>query len=81
MTNGKMGKRSLREALLTVLEQAEQPLPANDLIAQALEQHPLPGKTPRATAAAQLTDLVKAGTLVRPRRGVYALPATNVEQA
>jgi hypothetical protein len=79
MTNAKPETRSLREALLAVLEGAPQPLPAKDLITQALELHPLPGKTPRATAAAQLTGLVKAGTLVRPQRAVYALPATDKE--
>jgi hypothetical protein len=81
MTTWKAETQSLREALLAVLEQAAQPLTAKELITQALELHPLPGKTPRATAAAQLTGLVKTGTLVRPNRAVYALPTTDVEEA
>ena len=79
METEKAQTKSLREALLAVLQHAAQPLPAKELINQALELHPLPGKTPRATAAAQLTALVNAGTVCRPRRAIYALPATEEE--
>lgn len=66
--------KSLREAILAVLADAGEPMPAKELVTRALELHPLPGKTPRATAAAQLAALVKAGAVVRPERAVYALP-------
>jgi len=65
--------KSLREAILAVLGKAGKPTPAKELVTQALELHPLPGKTPRATAAAQLAALVKTGTVVRTDRAVYAL--------
>ncbi len=72
--------KSLREAILAVLNKAGKPIPAKELITRALELHPLPGKTPRATAAAQLAGLVKAGTVVRTERAVYRL-ATPEEQS
>lgn len=65
--------KSLREAILAVLGKAGEPMPAKELITRALELHPLPGKTPRATAAAQLAGLSKAGTVVRVERAVYEL--------
>ena len=58
--------KSLREAIHGVLADAGEPVPAKELVTRALELHPLPGKTPRATAAAQLAALVKAGTRSGP---------------
>jgi hypothetical protein len=49
-------------------------MPAKELVTRALELHPLPGKTPRATAAAQLAGPVKASAGVRPERAVYWFP-------
>jgi HB1, ASXL, restriction endonuclease HTH domain len=65
--------KSLREAILAVLGVQGAPMAAKELVTRALELHPLPGKTPRATAAAQLAALVKAGTVVRTERAVYEL--------
>jgi hypothetical protein len=72
--------KSLREAILAVLSKTGKPTPAKELITEALALHPLPGKTPRATAAAQVAALVKAGTVVRTDRAVYELAAPR-EQA
>jgi hypothetical protein len=77
---GQAQYKSLREAILAVLGKAGGPMPAKELITQALELHPLPGKTPRATAAAQLAALTKAGTVARTERAVYEL-ATPEEQS
>jgi hypothetical protein len=64
--------RTLREAILAQLTVEPQPIPA--VIESALSAHAMTGgRTPRVTAAARISDLVRTGLAVRPARGMVAL--------
>ena len=71
----------IRGALLEVVVEAGSNIKAGDAVEAALARHPLAGKTPKATAHARLSDLVKAGLLRRPKPGFYAATAKGRKAA
>jgi hypothetical protein len=65
------GFASLPEAILACL--TAKPQPTSEVITRALEAHPLSGKYARANAGHRISELVRAGKVIRPEKGQVAL--------
>jgi hypothetical protein len=64
--------KSLREAILHVLAQTSDDVKVKDVAEAALKLHPVAGKTPEATASAQIYTLAKAGLIRKAGRGLVS---------